>query len=115
VLVGRDFGTLVLDNLFLKATKEVLTSPTKAGTFVRNVRGVTLYGDQYKSYRIAKFFGTELENIKRVELPTCNVKFGYDVSMTQGSMLFDPAIYGKNLSYVRIYSTYTNSELSCSL
>jgi len=115
VLVGRDFGTLVLDNLFVKATEEVLTSPTKAGAFVRNVRGVTLYGDEGKRYRIAKFFGTELEKIKHVELPTLDVNFAYGVSMTQGSMLFDPAIYGKNLSYVRTYSTYTNSESSCGL
>ncbi|CAM6061056.1 unnamed protein product [Sphagnum tenellum] len=96
VLVGRDFGTLVLDNLFLKATEEVSTSPTAAKAFVRNVRGVTLYGDEDKSYRIAEFFGTRLENIERV-VRTFNVNFCHGVSMTQGSMLFNPAFSGKNL------------------
>jgi hypothetical protein len=67
VLVGRGFGTLVLDNLFLKATEELLTSPTEAGAFVRNVRGVILYGDDNKSYKIEKLFGGRSEHIERVE------------------------------------------------
>ncbi len=115
VLVGRDFGTLVLENLFLKATEEVLTSPTEAGAFVRNVRGVTLYGDEYKSYRIAEFFGRKSENVESVIVENFTLS-SRAVFVTQGSMLINPAIYGKNLTRdVRIYSTYTNSESSCGL
>jgi len=116
VLVGRDFGTLVLDNLFLKATEEVLTSPTEAGTFVRNVRGVTLYGDKTKSYKIEKFFGVRSEHIEPVSVGTFSPHLPHAVFITQGSILINPAIYGKNLTRdVRIYSTYTNSESSCGL
>ncbi|CAK9265622.1 unnamed protein product [Sphagnum jensenii] len=42
LLVGCGFGTLVLDNLFVKAMEEAVTSPTEAGAFVRNVRGSML-------------------------------------------------------------------------
>jgi hypothetical protein len=116
VLVGRGFGTLVLDNLFLKATEEVLTSPTEAGAFVRNVRGVTLYGDNNKSYRIAEFFGRKSENITRVTVGNSTLSSHDAVFITQGSMLINPAIYGKNLTRdVRIYSIYSNSESSCGL
>ncbi len=116
VLVGRGFGTLVLDNLFLKATEEVLTSPTEAGAFVRNVRGVTLYGDEFKRYKIEKFFGGKSEHIERVRVWTFSFRLNYAVFITQGSILINPAIYGKNLTRdVRIYSTYNNSESSCGL
>jgi hypothetical protein len=114
VLVGRGFGTLVLDNLFLKATEEVLTSPTEAGAFVRNVRGVILYGDDDKSYKIEKLFGGRSEHIERVRAWTSSFRLNYALFITQGSILINPAIYGKNLTRdVRIYSTYTNSESSC--
>ncbi|CAM5999824.1 unnamed protein product [Sphagnum balticum] len=97
VLVGRGFGTRVLDNLFLKATEEVLTSPTEAGAFVRNVRGVTLYRYRDKSYKIEKFFGGRSEDIfhlyTRGDLSSRRAVF-----VTQGSMLINPAIYGKNLT-----------------
>ncbi len=116
VLVGRGFGTLVLDNLFLKATEEVLTSPTEAGAFVRNVRSVILYGDQGKSYRIEKFFGGRSEHTERVRIWTFNLSVCNAVFITQGSILINPANHGKNLTQeVRIYSTYTNSESSCGL
>ncbi|CAM6038164.1 unnamed protein product [Sphagnum compactum] len=97
VLVGRGFGTRVLDDLFLKATEEVLTSPTEAGAFVRNVRGVTLYGHRDQSYKIEKFFGGRSEDIFHLYTR------GYlssrrTVFVTQGSMLINPAIYGKNLT-----------------
>jgi len=102
VLVGRGFGTLVLDKLFLKATEELLTRPTEAGAFVRNVRGVTLYEDNIedhtKSYEIEKFFGGEMKHVNKF-------KFGHAGSfhhVTQGSMLINPAVYGKNLTHVRI-------------
>jgi len=117
VLVGGGFGTRVLDDLFLKATEEVLTSPTEAGAFVRNVRGVTLYGHRDQSYKIVKFFRGKSEDI----LPLDRVRpfdhpWGKLFAITQGSMLINPAIYGKNLTRdVRIYSTYTNSESSCGL
>jgi hypothetical protein len=115
VLVGGGFGTRVLDDLFLKATEEVLTSPTEAGAFVRNVRGVTLYGHRDQSYKIVKFFRGKSEDI----LPLDSVRafgLGELFAITQGSMLINPAIYGKNLTRdVRIYSTYTNSESSCGL
>ncbi len=114
VLVGHGFGTWVLDNLFLKAIGEVsLTRPPEAGAFVRNVRGVTLYGDKDKRYRIAEFFGRKSGNIERVTVGNHTLSA---VFITQGSMLINPAIYGKNLTRdVRIYSTYTNSESSCGL
>jgi hypothetical protein len=96
VLVGRGFGTLVLDNLFVKAMEEVVTSPTEAGAFVRNVRGVTLYGDKVKSYKIEKFFGGRSEHIKRVA--TFIPKLHHAVFITQGSILINRAIYGKNLT-----------------
>jgi hypothetical protein len=113
VLVGRgSFGALVLDALFLKATEELLTSPTEAGAFVRNVRGVTLYGDDVKSYKIEKFFGGKLEDFKRkyedskkledlkrkYEDSKCGFAMRRGVFITQGSMLINPAIYGKNLT-----------------
>jgi hypothetical protein len=109
VLVGRGFGTLVLDNLFLKATEELLTSPTEAGAFVRNVRGVTLYGDN-TSYKIEKFFGGKLVDFEPKLEDSKRGPFFVSwrsVFITQGSMLINPAIYGKNLARdVRIYSTY---------
>jgi hypothetical protein len=115
VLVGGGFGTRVLDDFFLKATEEVLTSPTEAGAFVRNVRGVTLYGRRDQSYKIEKFFGGRSEDIfhlyTRGDLSSRRAVF-----VTQGSMLINPAVYGKNLTRdVRIYSTYTNSESTCGL
>ncbi len=67
LLVGCGFGTLVLDNLFVKAMEEAVTSPTEAGAFVRNVRGVTLYGNNVKRYKIEKFFGGRLEHIEHVK------------------------------------------------
>jgi hypothetical protein len=116
VLVGRQFGTLVLDNLFVKAMEEVVNSPTEAGAFVRNVRGVTLYGDEHKSYKIEKFFGGKSEDIERVRVGTSSHSLRHGVFITQGSMLINPAIYGKNLTrHVCICSTYTNLESSCGL
>ncbi len=116
VLVGRGFGTLVLDNLFVKAMEEVVTSPTEAGAFVRNVRGVTLYGDKVKSYKIEKFFRGRSEHIERVRVATFSPNLRHAVFITQGSILINPAIDGKNLTQdVCIYSTYTNSESSCGL
>jgi len=106
VLVGRGFGTKVLDDFFLKATEEVLTSPTEAGAFVRNVRGVTLYGDNVKSYKIEKFFGGKSEDIERVKVGTSSLSLWHSVFITQGSMLIIPAIDRKNLTgHVCIYST----------
>jgi len=108
VLVGRGFGTQVLDDFFLKATKEGSTSPREAGAFVRNVRGVTLYGDEVKSYKIEKFFGGKSEDIERVRVGTSSLwrNLRHCVHITQGSMLINPAIDGKNLTrHVRIYST----------
>jgi hypothetical protein len=116
VLVGRGFGTLVLDNLFVKAMEEVVTSPTEAGAFVRNVRGVTLYGDKVKSYKIEKFFRGRSEHIERVRVATFSPNLRHAVFITQGSILINPAIDGKNLTQdVCIYSTYTNSESYCGL
>jgi hypothetical protein len=108
VLVGRGFGTQVLDDFFLKATKEMFNSPTEAGAFVRNVRGVTLYGDDVKSYKIEKLFGGKFENIERVRVGTSSQSSSlrHGVHITQGSMLINPAIDGKNLTrHVRTYST----------
>jgi hypothetical protein len=111
VLVGRGFGTKVLDEFFLKATivqpaPQMFTSPTDAGAFVRNVRGVTLYGDDVKSYKIEKFFGGKSEDIERVRVGTSSLSLRHGVFITQGSMLINPAIDGKNLTrHVRIYST----------
>jgi hypothetical protein len=118
VLVGRGFGTLVLDNLFLKATEELLTSPTEAGAFVRNVRGVTLYGDNAKSYKIEKKFEGKLKEYKPViDSPGLHHRgLHHRVFITHGSMLIDPTIYGKNLTRdVRLYSTHTSLENSCGL
>ncbi|CAM5999247.1 unnamed protein product [Sphagnum balticum] len=106
VLVGRGgFGVLVLDKFFLKATEELSTSPTEAGAFVRNVRGVTLYGDSEmytKSYEIEKFFGGKLKHFERkLEDSKCGPfshTLRHVVFITQGSMLINPAIYGKNLT-----------------
>jgi hypothetical protein len=98
VLVGGGFGTQVLDDLFLKATEEVLTSPTEAGAFVRNVRGVTLYGDEVKSYKIEKFFGGKPDDVKRIRVWDFSRSSNPGVFITQGSMLINPAIYGKNLT-----------------
>ncbi|CAK9209836.1 unnamed protein product [Sphagnum troendelagicum] len=91
VLVGRDFGTQVLDNLFLKATEE-------AGAFVRNVKSVILYGDKGESYRLEKFFGGRSEHTERVRIWTCNLSERHAVSIMQGSILINPAIHGKNLT-----------------
>ncbi|CAK9211387.1 unnamed protein product [Sphagnum troendelagicum] len=100
VLVGRGFGTLVLDNLFLKATEEVSTSPspTEAGAFVRNVRSVILYGDDFKSYRIEKFFGGRSKHTERVRVWTFRPSVRLAVFITQGSIFINPAIHGKNLT-----------------
>jgi len=120
VLVGRgSFGALVLDNLFLKATEESLTSPKEAGAFVRNVRGVTLYGDDKvvtKSYEIEKFFGGKLRYFERKLEDTDRGRFSHTlrhvVFVTQGSMLINPAMYGKNLTRdVCIYSTFQFGKL----
>jgi hypothetical protein len=116
VLVGGGFGTQVLDDLFLKATEEVLTSPTEAGAFVRNVRGVTLYGHRDQSYKIVKFFRAKEDTLPLDRDGAYCFAWGKLFAITQGSMLINPAIYGKNLTRdVRIYSTYTNSESSCGL
>ncbi len=116
VLVGHGFGTLVLDNLFVKAMEEVVTNPTEAGAFVRNVRGVTLYGDKVKRYKFEKFFGGRSEHIKHVRVVTFSSNLHHAVFIMQGSILINPAVYGKNLTQdVRIYSTYTNLESSCGL
>jgi hypothetical protein len=115
VLVGRGFGTIVLDSLFVKAMEEV-TSPAEAGAFVRNVRGVTLYGDEVKSYKIEKFFGGKPDDVERIRVWDFSRSLNPGVFITQGSMLINPAIYGKNLTRdVRIYSIYSNSESSCGL
>jgi len=110
LLVGRGLGTIIVDKFFLKATEELLTSPTEVGPFVRNVRGVTLYGDTNSNpeiYKIEKFFGGNIPFIDD------SVHQGF---ITQGSMLINPEIYGKNLTRdVRMYSTYFNSESSCAL
>jgi len=110
VLVGRGFGTKVLDDFFLKVTEQVSTSPMEAGAFVKNVRGVTLYGDSNskpKSYEFEKFFGGKMELLDSEQ------GHKHDGIITQGSMLINPEIYGKSLTRnVRIYSTYTNSESS---
>jgi hypothetical protein len=106
VLVGGGFGTRVLDDLFLKATEEVLTSPTEAGAFVRNVRGVTLYGHRDQSYKIVKFFRGKSEDILPLDRVRASSSWGELFAITQGSMLIHPPIYGKNLTRdVRIYST----------
>jgi hypothetical protein len=113
VLVGRGFGTLVLDDLFLKATEEVLTSSTEAGAFVRNVRGVTFYGDgreALKSCKIQKYFESMSGHIKSDEWTLGdeatfagieatfagdeeNLGLGRPVYITQGTSLIDPTIY----------------------
>ncbi|CAM6062119.1 unnamed protein product [Sphagnum tenellum] len=54
-LVGLGYGALVLNDLFLKNMKEVVTSSTGAGAFVRNLKGFALYSDKDKSYEIEKF------------------------------------------------------------
>ncbi|CAM6038176.1 unnamed protein product [Sphagnum compactum] len=106
VLVGRGFGTLVLDDLFLKATEEVLTSSTEAGAFVRNVRGVTFYrdgGEAVKSYKIEKHFESMSRHIKGDEGTSDDEETssgdegtsrpGRPVYITQGTSLIDPTIY----------------------
>ncbi len=116
LLVGRGLGTIVVDKFFLKATEKLLTSPTEVGPFVRNVRGVTLYGDTNSNpeiYKIEKFFGGNMEQSNRWRSTHTNLHYG---CITQGSMLINPEIYGKNLTRdVRMYSTYSNSESSCAL
>jgi len=117
LLVGG-FGTLVLDSLFRKATEELLTSCREAGAFVRNVRGVTLYGDHVENYKIEKFFGGKVEEIKTkvVDVGYGPVHLPHNGYITQGSMLINPEIDGKNLKRdVRVDSTYTNSESSFAL
>jgi hypothetical protein len=55
----------VLNDLFLKAMTEVVTSSTGAGAFVRNLKGFALYSDKDKSYEIEKFFrGRTLRDLK---------------------------------------------------
>ncbi|KAH8936870.1 hypothetical protein BDL97_17G108100 [Sphagnum fallax] len=95
VLVGRGFGTKVLDEFFLKAMKEVITSST---AFVRNVRGVTLYANDFESYKIEKFFGAKSEDIERARAGISRISLRDGVLITQGSMLINPTIDGKNLT-----------------
>jgi hypothetical protein len=51
--------------LFLNAMKEVVTSSTGAGAFVRNLRGFAMYSDKDRSYEIEKFFwGKTLRDVE---------------------------------------------------
>jgi hypothetical protein len=131
----------VLNDLFLKAMKEVVTSSTGTGAFVRNLKGFALYSDKDKSYEIEKFFrgrmlpdtefffkvwtlrdiekffgGRTLRDIKSVNLILNPSSSEREVYITQGSLHIDSDIYGNNVTHdVRIYCTCTNSESSCGL
>lgn len=64
-LISLGYGALVLNDFFLKAMKEVVTSSTGAGAFVRNLKGFALYSDKDKSYEIEIFFrGRPLRDIE---------------------------------------------------
>ncbi|CAK9868014.1 unnamed protein product [Sphagnum jensenii] len=63
-LISLSYGALVLNDFFLKAMKEVVTSSTGAGAIVRNLKGFALYSDKDKSYEIEIFFrGRPLRDI----------------------------------------------------
>jgi hypothetical protein len=123
--------------------KEVVTSSTGAGAFVRNLKGFALYSDKDKSYEIEKFFGGRtlrviksdnlilnpssswrekffggrtLRGIKSDNLILNPSSSGREVYITQGSLHIDSDIYGNNGTHdVRVYCTCTNPESSCGL
>ncbi len=116
-LIGLGYGALVLNDLFLKAMTEVVTSSTGAGAFVRNLKGFALYQTKTGAMKLKSFSGGGRCGTSKLTIwswipPVRSVKF----KITQGSLHIDSDIYGNNVTHdVRIYCTCTNSESSCGL